>query len=55
MIVHFALVEDYFDETIKLRVFVCSACGALVGNEFIEKHQDWHRSLETEFAARFTP
>ena len=44
-IVHFALVEDYFDEASKHRVFICDDCGALLGNEFIEKHQAFHAKI----------
>lgn len=46
MIQYFALVEDYFDENKKERVFICDDCGCLVGNDFIEKHQQFHEQLD---------
>ena len=42
MIRHYALAEDYFDGSIRVRLFVCEDCGAVIGNEVIEAHERFH-------------
>lgn len=44
-ITHFGLLEDYFKKSTRHRVFICEECGALLGNDFIEKHEEFHRSV----------